>query len=111
MCFGGQAVYIRETSTDTVANTSATAASSGSDLNGSRISWREFKGQLNRGNRTGASFERVLGGRVFRGVAFRDFSELQRFFRGFQRSSQRPPQRQISLSEALGRVGPNRVAP
>ena len=36
---------------------------------------------------------------------------LRDVFRGFQRSSQRPSQRQISLSEALGPVAPNRVAP
>ena len=33
------------------------------------------------------------------------------FLRGFQRSSQRPSQRQISLSEALSPVAPKRVAP
>ena len=32
-------------------------------------------------------------------------------FQSFQRSSQRPSQRQISLSEALSPVAPNRVAP
>lgn len=32
-----EAVYVKETSTDTVANTTATAASSGSDLNGSAV--------------------------------------------------------------------------
>ena len=46
---------------------------------------------MNRGNRTKTLWER--------------------FFRGFQRSSQRPSQRQISLSEALSPVAPNRVAP
>merc|ERR1719313_1724418 len=32
-----EAVYVKETTTDTVANTTATAASSGSDLNGSAV--------------------------------------------------------------------------
>ena len=45
---------------------------------------------------------------VFRG--FQRFLEVsrgfQRFFRGFQSSSQRPSQRQISLSEALSLVAP-----
>ena len=40
--------------------------------------------------------------------AFRGF---QRVFRDFQRSSQRPSERQISLSEALSPVAPHRVAP
>ena len=39
----------------------------------------------------------------------RGFSEAFRVFRGFQRSSQRPSQRQ--LSEALSPVAPHRVAP
>ena len=63
-------------------------------------------------------FQRLL--EVLRG--FRRFSEVfrgfkrllrgfQRFLRGFQRFSQRPSQRQISLSEALGPVAPIRVAP
>ena len=47
---------------------------------------------------------------VFRGFE-RFFRGFQRFVRGFQRSSQRPSQRQISLSEALSPVAPNRVAP
>ena len=57
-----------------------------------------------------------------RGRFCRDFSEVfrgfkrflrgfQRFLRGFQRSSQRPSQRQTSLSEALGPVAPIRVVP
>ena len=39
---------------------------------------------------------------------FRDFSEV---FRDFSEASQRPSQRQISLSEALSLVAPIRVAP
>ena len=46
-------------------------------------------------------WEGLWEGEVFRGL---------RFFRGFQRSSQRHSQRQISLSEALSPVAPNRVA-
>ena len=56
-------------------------------------------------------FQRFL--EIFRG--FQRFSEIfQRFseiFQRFQRSSQRPSQRQISLSEVLSPVAPNRVAP
>ena len=40
--------------------------------------------------------------------AFRGF---QKCFRGFQKSSQRPSQRQISLSKAPNPVAPDRVAP
>ena len=36
---------------------------------------------------------------------------LSEAFRDFQRSSQRPSQRQISLSEALSPVALNRVTP
>ena len=47
--------------------------------------------------------------------SFQRFSEvlrgLQRFLEGFRRPSQRPSQRQISLSEALSPVAPNRFAP
>ena len=51
-----------------------------------------------------------LGGRVFRRFqrflgGFQSFSEV------FQGSIQRPSERQISLSEALSPVAPNRVAP
>ena len=53
-------------------------------------------------------FLEVLRG--FRG--FQSFSEVFRdFSEGFQRSSQRPSQRQISFSEALSLVAPIRVAP
>ena len=101
---------------------------------------REFKGQQNRANRTQSFWEgnlpvrgslrgplrgRVLRGfsEVFRGFQrfsrfledFHRFSEIlrgfQRFVRGFQRSSQRPSERQISLSEALSPASPYRVAP
>ena len=56
--------------------------------------------------------------RFFRGVqsflevlrASLDSKGFQSFSRGFQRSSQRPSQRQISLSEALSLVAPDRVA-
>ena len=44
-----------------------------------------------------------------RGVSERE--GFQRFAEIFQRSSQRPSQRQTSLSEALSPVAPNRVAP
>ena len=77
------------------------------------------RGNTIRGNRTESLREAnlplrgSLRGRVFRGFqsfleVFRDF---QSFSRGFQRSSQRPSQREISLSEDLSPVAPNRVAP
>ena len=77
------------------------------------VSSREFKGQHDRGNRTESLSEGILPlrgslrGRVFRGVqrileVFRGFHRfLEGFAEIFQRSSQRPSQRQISLSEAL----------
>ena len=54
----------------------------------------------------------MRGFKRFSEVLFKRFLRgLQRFLRGFQRSSQRPSQRQISLSEALSPVVPIRVAP
>ena len=78
---------------------------------------REFKGHHDRGNRPlrGSLRGRFAEGfsEVFRGSyrfseVFRGFQSFSRgvrsFFRGFQRFSQRPSQRQISLSEALSPV-------
>ena len=89
--------------------------------------WRKrLRGNTIRGNRTESLWEGnlplrgSLRGRTFRSFqrsleVFRGFQRFlrgfQRFLRGFQRSSQRPSQRQISLSQALGLVAPNRVAP
>ena len=53
-------------------------------------------------------FQRFLRGFERFSEFFERFSEI---FRGFQRSYQRPSQRQISLSEALSPVAPIRVAP
>ena len=83
---------------------------------------KESKGQMNRGNRTESLWEGnlplrgSLRGRPFRGFqrsseVFRGFQRFSEIFRGFQRSSQRPSQRQTSLSEALSPVAPNRAAP
>ena len=44
-------------------------------------------------------------------MGFRGFQRFSKIFRGFQRSSQRPSERQIFLPEALGPVALNRVAP
>ena len=96
----------------------------------------KFKGQVNRGNKTeslrGKSASQKVSkmvfvwegfSEVFRGFerfleVFRGFQRFQKLFRGFKdffrsfrRSSQRPSQRQISSSEALSPVAPNRVAP
>ena len=48
---------------------------------------------------------------VLRGFVLRGFQRFSKILRGFQRSSRRPFQRQISLSEVLSPVAPNRVAP
>ena len=70
------------------------------------------RGNTIRGNRTESLWE---GNLPLRGSlsqrfleGFRRFRGFQRFVRGFQRW---PSQRQISLSEALSPVAPNRVAP
>ena len=68
-----------------------------------------LRGNTVRGNRTESLWE---GNMPLRGL-WEDLWEggFQRFSEGFQRSSQRPSQRQISLSGALGPVAPIPVAP
>ena len=71
---------------------------------------REFKGQHDWGQQD----REPLRGKPASARVSERFSEredFQRFPEVFQRSSQRPSQRQISLSEALSPVAPSRVAP
>ena len=71
-----------------------------------------LRGNTIRGNRIKSHWE---GNRPLRGRFLEDFQEVFKGFReicrGFQRSSQRPSQRQIFLSDTLGPVAPNRAAP
>ena len=79
---------------------------------------RYYLGESSRGNTnrgaTGpraSERENCLWEDLWEGGFQRFFRGFQRFFRGFHRSSERPSQWQISLSEALGPVAPLFLSP